>query len=168
MYGYGRFGGLVRVFAPLPEVYPAGTRLVFDQSSPPTGWTRDVSATLDDRLLRIVVGARAPNGGSWTISGLSGDSHQHGLSKVVAHSHSGSIGSHAHTIESYSYIAGTQRPLSYTLASQYNLNTSSQGISITLSESGAASPMTALASYAISSDGSWRPLFRGAIIAQKD
>jgi hypothetical protein len=52
----------------------AATRTVFDQSAAPAGWTRDTS--LNDRLLRIVSGARA-DGGSWTVSGLSGASHTH-------------------------------------------------------------------------------------------
>lgn len=34
--------------------FPAGTRLLFQQSTAPTGWTKD--ATVDDRALRIVGG----------------------------------------------------------------------------------------------------------------
>jgi len=168
MRGISKFGSLVRAIAPPVEVYPSGTRLIFDQEEPPTGWTRDTVATLDDRLLRIVVGTRTPNGGSWAISGLSGESHQHGLPSVVAHSHSASFGAHTHTVKVISIGVAYVWLYGYPYAAQYERTTSSQGISVTLSDSGVATPKTNLASYTISSDGTWRPLFRGAIIAQKD
>lgn len=42
--------------------------MLFVQSSAPTGWSQVTS--LDDRVLRLVDGAGAGTGGSWTISGL--------------------------------------------------------------------------------------------------
>ena len=46
-------------------VFPAGTRMVFDQDAAPTGWTRDT--TVDDRMILITGGARA-HGGTWDLS----------------------------------------------------------------------------------------------------
>jgi hypothetical protein len=53
---------------------PVGTKMVFDQDTAPTGWTRDTAQ--NDRVIRLVSGARA-DGGSWTISGLAGAAHTH-------------------------------------------------------------------------------------------
>lgn len=43
--------------------FPSGTRLAFNQTSAPTGWTKDTSATLNDSIMRIVTGT-AGNGGT--------------------------------------------------------------------------------------------------------
>lgn len=64
----------------LNTIAPAGTRAVFLQGTTPTGWTRDTS--ISDRVLRLVSGTRAPNTGSWTVSGLSIASHSHSVTKV--------------------------------------------------------------------------------------
>lgn len=47
------------------------TNMIFNLASAPTGWTQDV--TLNDRIPRIVSGAGAVSGGSWTISGVTVD-----------------------------------------------------------------------------------------------
>lgn len=60
--------GEVLTAAKLNTLIPAGTRMLFDQDSAPNGWTRDT--TINDRVTRIVSGARAPNAGTWTISGI--------------------------------------------------------------------------------------------------
>jgi hypothetical protein len=72
--------------------FPAGTRLVFDQTTAPVGWTRDTSTT-NDRVIRIVTGARS-DGGTWTQPSHvhSGPSHQH---STPNHTHDGP--SHTHT-----------------------------------------------------------------------
>ena len=43
--------------------FPSGTRMLFAQSTAPTGWTKDTSATLNDAALRVVTGS-AGTGGS--------------------------------------------------------------------------------------------------------
>lgn len=43
--------------------FPAGTRMSFQQTSAPTGWTKDTSAGLDNSAMRIVTGS-VVNGGS--------------------------------------------------------------------------------------------------------
>lgn len=45
------------------DVIPAGTRLAFQQTAAPTGWTKDTTAALNNTAMRIVTGA-VVNGGS--------------------------------------------------------------------------------------------------------
>lgn len=56
--------------------FPSGTRMSFNQSSAPVGWTKDVTSALNDSLMRIVTGS-VVNGGSvafttWNSSGTTG------------------------------------------------------------------------------------------------
>ena len=46
---------------------PSGTRMLFNQTAAPTGWTKDATAALNDSALRIVTGAVA-SGGSLAFS----------------------------------------------------------------------------------------------------
>jgi hypothetical protein len=86
---------------------PNGTRMLFYQSSAPTGWNQITS--VNDRVIRVVSGSGGSTGGSWSISGLNVlghtlsvsemPSHNHGMSTEGNHSHSGSTdnsGSHKH------------------------------------------------------------------------
>ena len=73
--------------------FAAGTRLVFAQAAAPTGWTQDVSATADNRMLRTVI----------TAGGGTGGTHSPILNNVVpAHTHgftTGTVSSdHYHTV----------------------------------------------------------------------
>lgn len=43
---------------------PAGTRMPFQQTTPPTGWTKEVGAAYNDAALRLVTGAVTPTGGA--------------------------------------------------------------------------------------------------------
>lgn len=54
--------------------FTTGTKMLFAQATAPTGWTQDTS--LNDRVVRVVSGAGAGTGGSWTITGLT-HPHQH-------------------------------------------------------------------------------------------
>lgn len=47
--------------------FDAGTRLGFQQTAAPTGWTKDTTAGLNDSIMRIVTGA-ASSGGSTAFS----------------------------------------------------------------------------------------------------
>jgi len=163
MRGFAKLLG----FAPPPAVYPSGTRLFFDQDNPPTGWTRDTTATLDDRMVRIVVGARA-DGGSWTISGLSGETHSHVLTDVPAHNHSITAGSHYHRMIGGGSGSGGAYGFEGGCDANYDFDTGQYGYSVSLGTEGEASPPTSSTTPGVSSDGTWRPLYRGTIIAIKD
>ena len=47
--------------------FPSGTRLLFQQTTAPTGWTKDTTAALNDSILRIVTGT-VSSGGSTAFS----------------------------------------------------------------------------------------------------
>jgi hypothetical protein len=47
--------------------FPSGTRMSFNQTLAPLGWTKDTSASINDSLLRLVTGS-ASNGGSTAFS----------------------------------------------------------------------------------------------------
>lgn len=51
--------------------FDAGTRLAFQQTAAPTGWTKDTTAALNDSVMRIVTGA-ASSGGSTAFSTFNG------------------------------------------------------------------------------------------------
>lgn len=51
--------------------FAAGTRLAFQQTSAPTGWTKDTTAALDDSIMRIVTGS-VSSGGSTAFSTFNG------------------------------------------------------------------------------------------------
>ena len=86
------------------DAFPSGTRMLFQQSTAPLGWTKDVS--LNDRALRVVSGS-VNNGGSvafssaFTSRAVSGNVQAHVLTwnEMPEHSHSAwtdIMGAHSH------------------------------------------------------------------------
>lgn len=51
--------------------FPSGTRLSFQQTSAPTGWTKDTTAAINDSILRLVTGS-VGSGGSTAFSTYNG------------------------------------------------------------------------------------------------
>ena len=49
------------------SAFPSGTRMSFQQTSAPTGWTKDTTAAINDSILRLVTGS-ASSGGSTAFS----------------------------------------------------------------------------------------------------
>ena len=76
--------------------FPAGTRLAFQQTSAPTGWTKDTTASLDDSIMRIVTGT-ASSGGSTAFSTFNGQSSVGATTLSTTQ-----IPSHAHQQRAYS------------------------------------------------------------------
>lgn len=70
--------------------FPSGTRLSFQQTSAPTGWTKDTTAALNDSIMRIVTGS-ASSGGSTAFSTFNGQSSVGATtlsqSQIPSHSH---------------------------------------------------------------------------------
>lgn len=120
------------------SAFPAGTRLLFDNDAAPAGWTRDVTGSLDDRAIRLVVGARA-DGGSWTITGITAAGHQH---------------NHDHTHNVNTVSVATFGGANLGLASAVT--------------TGPSVVATDAATAAVTSDGTWRPLHRDVIVASKN
>jgi hypothetical protein len=54
--------------------FPAGTRLSFQQTSAPTGWTKDTTAAINDAVLRLVTGS-VSSGGSTAFSTFPSHTH---------------------------------------------------------------------------------------------
>jgi len=88
------------------SAFPSGTRLSFQQTAAPTGWTKDTTAGLNNSSMRIVTGSVVNGGsvdfttafasqtpsGSVTISSVSGSAGATTLTtpQIPSHSHSGS------------------------------------------------------------------------------
>lgn len=53
--------------------FPSGTRLAFQQTTAPTGWTKDTAAAINDSILRLVTGT-VGSGGSTAFSSFNGQS----------------------------------------------------------------------------------------------
>ena len=52
----------------VPVAFPAGTRMSFQQTNAPTGWTKDTTAAINDSILSFVTGSVTPSGGSVAFS----------------------------------------------------------------------------------------------------
>lgn len=56
--------------------FPTGTRMSFNQTSAPTGWTKDTTAAINDSILRLVTGSVSSGGSTafstWNSSGTTG------------------------------------------------------------------------------------------------
>lgn len=72
--------------------FAAGTRIGFQQTSAPTGWTKDTTAGLNDSIMRIVTGA-ASSGGSNAFSTFNGQTAVGATTlsetQIPSHTHSG-------------------------------------------------------------------------------
>jgi len=73
------------------SAFPAGTRMLFQQSTAPTGWTKDT--TVNDKALRVVSGA-VGSGGSVAFSTLFGRTATDGTTLTVAQ-----MPSHGHVMK---------------------------------------------------------------------
>lgn len=76
------------------RMFPAGTRLVFQQTTPPTGWTKETGAAYDDAALRFETGTISTGGSqsfnatfaSRTFTGTVGNDTP-SQAKTAAHAH---------------------------------------------------------------------------------
>lgn len=91
------------ITANVPTAFPSGTRLAFNQTSAPTGWTKDTTAALNDSILRIVTGTVGSGGanafstvnnqtgvGATTLSTAQMPSHSHQTGMSVTDDNAGS------------------------------------------------------------------------------
>jgi hypothetical protein len=76
--------------------FPAGTRLSFQQTSAPTGWTKDTTAAINDAVLRLVTGS-VSSGGSTAFSTFNGQTTTGATtlstSQIPSHTHAVTTGS---------------------------------------------------------------------------
>ncbi|MBN50022.1 MAG: hypothetical protein CMN85_10810 [Spongiibacteraceae bacterium] len=81
----------VRVGGTPVDRFPSGTRMLFQQTTPPTGWTKETGGTYDDTALRIVtgaVGSRTATSAFSTVFGKTAtDGHTLTVAQMPVHNH---------------------------------------------------------------------------------
>ena len=124
------------------DVFPSGTQMIFYQADPPPGW--EIVNVTNGVLLYVDNdnGGTAKSGGTWTIGGLTADSHHHSIS---------TDGRHNHLIPYGDYIGP---------GSTYGKYTADDG-------SHNHGGVTGNTTVNVSSDGSWRPPGYNCIIARR-
>jgi hypothetical protein len=146
-----------------PQEIPTSTRVFFGQSAAPTGWTQ--ITTQNDRVLRLVSGAGAGTGGSWTISGLTVLGHSLTPSELAAHSHliaaNADVGNSAPIsgVNFAGYAGGTPGTDRYVLRSSGI--TANVGLTNTVGQGDAHI-------HGISADGNWRMAYLDVILCGKN
>lgn len=181
----------------LPPPFPSGTRLIFPQAAPPTGWA--FVGGWGDRVLRFVDdGTGGQLGGGWTISGLSASAGIGSLAASSSSSGSGS-GSFSGTTDGHSISALELPPHSHYFtintggtgnggpaSGQYNAaqeqteyqtdNGPGNGIPHSHTYSGSVSvgltiststTLSGSPTASVAQDGSWRPAYANAVLGQK-
>jgi hypothetical protein len=73
--------------------FASGTRLSFQQTSAPTGWTKDTTAAINDSILRLVTGS-ASSGGSTAFSTYNSETSTGAFTLSTSH-----MPSHTHTYD---------------------------------------------------------------------
>ncbi len=98
--------------------FPSGTRMTFNQTSAPTGWTKDTTAGLNDSIMRIVTGT-VGSGGSNAFSTFNGQTTVGSTTLSTS-----DIPSHTHTIPG---SASGGSPGYQTNTARLNVQTSATG-----------------------------------------
>lgn len=138
----GTDGTTATALSTLGAGFPTGTRMVFQQTAAPTGWTKDTTAALNDAVMRIVTGTVGSGGstafstwnaqtsvGATTLSTAQVPAHQH-------YSFSTAVGSVSLTSSNYPVDdSGGTEPNAYTLLA----NTTAANIGLTSSSGGGGS-----------------------------
>lgn len=151
-----------------------GRKLVFYESSAPTGWTQDTA--VNDKVLRVTSSTGGGSGGSWTISGISVDSHILTEAELPAHTHdSGTLatasdGAHTHTedgIESDPGFGSIRAGDDFALRTAQN--TSSAGAHThTITGATASAGGGSGHGHDLTVGSLWRPAYYDVIICTKD
>lgn len=126
-----------------------GTVMCFFQAAAPTGWTQ--VTTQNDKVLRVVSGTGGGAAGSWTISGLTVDSHTLSVTEIPAHLHTGSDVRNVTGSTNHSNLGGTHA----------NFTNSQDGTTGSIGGGGGHV-------HTLTADGAWRPAYIDVIIASKD
>lgn len=101
--------------------FPSGTRMSFQQSTAPTGWTKDTTASINDAILRLVTGS-VSSGGSVGYSGKTIGATTLAESQIPSHTHNVGQGSGSSGI-----LEILNTALARSASPTYNVPTSSIG-----------------------------------------
>jgi hypothetical protein len=161
---------------------PSGSKMLFAQVTAPVGWTQ--VNTWNDRVIRVVDngGTGGSTGGSWTISGISVDSHTLTVSEIPSHNHgvgtvtTSSSGNHVHTLARG--LSGEGSDSAFTLSALRDdisvSNTVSNGMGSTGAHTHTLTGSTANAGsdgghiHGLTANGVWRPAYLDVIVCSKD
>ena len=76
--------------APASTGFDSGTRMPFNQTSAPTGWTKDTTAAINDAILRLVTGTVSSGGSTafstWNANGSTG-AYTLAMADIASHTH---------------------------------------------------------------------------------
>jgi hypothetical protein len=103
-----------------PQAFPSGTRMAFQQTYAPTGWTKDTNAAINDAILRLVTGTVGAGGstafsafnsqssvGATTLSTAQMPSHNHAQTVYQQSGKSGAGSATGYTNNSATYTGYT-------------------------------------------------------------
>ena len=101
--------------------FPAGTRMAFQQTSAPTGWTKDTNGAINDSVLRLVTGG-VSSGGSTAFSTFNGQTSVGATTLSTAQ-----MPSHNHTAGASVTVSGSTKGTNVRNTSSSGLATSATG-----------------------------------------
>lgn len=107
--------------ARLEDIFPVGTRLAFQQTTAPAGWTKDTSAAINDSVLRLVTGT-VGSGGSTAFSTFNAQSSVGATTLSTAQ-----MPSHTHTFARGPNSTGQPQGAAQAQVDQNQINTSAVG-----------------------------------------
>ena len=176
--------------------FPAGTVTYFYQAAAPTGWT--IKDTVTDKVLSVKGGGQAYNvaggntAGTWTVAGITVDSHTHTISNhvhttshshTITHTHDLPISAQTNALYTINAATGSSRTFTHHNGTgqtdeadvakdsliTYGTNTASSGTDATNTGNPTTNPASAAASAnTTTSAGTWRPAAAVGILATKD
>jgi hypothetical protein len=83
--------------------FASGTRMSFQQTAAPTGWTKDTTAAINDSILRFVTGSVTPSGGSVAFSTWNAQTATGAYTLLTA-----DMPAHTHTLGAINAVGGLQ------------------------------------------------------------
>lgn len=129
------------------DSFPSGTVMMFLQAAPPPGWT--LSATANDRVLRVNGTSGGALGGNWVMSGITVSAHVLTIGELPAHTHTVSVGT--------STVPGVPGGGFTSVSAPPSATTTGSVGSGTGHDHGA-----------VASDGTWRPAYADVVVGVKN